>query len=193
MTNKLRIMKLILSIFAVFVFFSLLGQGFDEEYSYSLLWSDNFTEFRELTDEAPNKRTYKRSKEQKIVTMNNQDTVIINYYWNNRSVLYSDDRVPSWVLDSIITDYYCCACANSAKEYYTSNSGIYEKNYIQTGKNEWLDSRSISWSSSPGGANKRYALKKLKIIKNEDPNHCITFKRTIAVLSAEEYKSLKKN
>ena len=79
------------------------------------------------------------------------------------------------------------------QEYYTSNSGIYEKNYIQTGKNEWLDSKSISWSSSPGGANKRYALKKLKIIKNEDTNHCMTFKRTIAILSAEEYKSLKKN
>ncbi len=183
-------MKLILSIFAVFIFFSFLGQGFDEEYSYSLLWSDNFTEFRELTDEAPKKRTYKKSKGQQVITMNNQDTVIINYYWNNRT---DDNEYDVWVLDSIITDYYCCACANSAQEYYTSNSGIYEKNYIQTGKNEWLDSKSISWSSSPGGANKRYALKKLKIIKNEDPNHCMTFKRTIAVLSAEEYKSLKKN
>lgn len=186
-------MKLILSIFAVFVFFSLLGQGFDEEYSYSLLWSDNFTEFRELTDEAPNKSTYIESKEQKIVTINNQDTVIINYYWNNRSIGYSDYLDPSWVLDSIITDYFCWACANSAQEYYTSNSGVYEKNYIQIGKNEWLDSNPISSFSSPGGANKRYALKKLKIIKNEDTNLCMTFIRTIAILSEEEYKSLKKN
>lgn len=179
-----------LSIFAVFVFCSFFGQRFDEEYSYTFLGYDDFTEFRKLTDDSRNKRTYKRADGQRIVTMNNQDTVIINYYWNN----YSDDNDDEsiWILDSIITDYYCCVCAESALDYYPINKGVYEKSYIQTGQNEWLDSKWISMATTDERNSKSYMLKKLTVIKNGKDEPCMTFKRTITVLTEGEFKLLKK-
>lgn len=188
-------MRFLLSILSLFIFCNFFGQSFDEEYSYTFLGSDDFIEFRKLTEDSPNSRDYKRSKGQRIVTMNNQDTVIINYYWNNHAVDNGEGEA-LWVLDSIITDYYCCVCAESAVEYYSSNQSIYEKNYIQTGENEWLDSKYISWGKTNNRERKRntkfYGLKKLSIHKNNNANLCLTFKRAKTVLTEEEYKLLKK-